>query len=85
MRNKNAFVQSDKYSLIGETDHEEKDELLGVTYFWGLLAMNLHNLNHLFADYEGHFAFGENNVKNRFKFLLTHITFDDYTDHQKNW
>ena len=47
--------------------------------------MNLHNLNHLFADYEGHFAFGENNVKNRFKFLLTHITFDDYTDHQKNW
>ena len=21
--------------------------------------MNLYNLNHLFADYEGHFAFGE--------------------------
>ena len=63
----------------------ELDALSGFVYFRGLLRLNLHNVNHLFAEYEAHFVFGEIISKNKFKFLFNHIIFDDYADSQKNW
>ena len=34
---------------------------------------------------KGHFAFDAIMSENRFKFLLSHIRFDDYSDREKNW
>ena len=47
--------------------------------------MSLQRVDYLFSDDKGHFAFGAIMSKNRFKFLLSHITFDDYSDWGKNW
>ena len=38
----------------------------------------------LFPD-EVHYAFGAITLKNRFEFLLSNITFDNYIDREKNW
>ena len=45
--------------------------------------MNLQRVGYLFAD-EGHHAFGAIMSKNRFKFLLSYITFDNHIDREKN-
>ena len=45
--------------------------------------MSLQRVDYLFSDDKGHFAFGAIMSKNRFKFLLSHITFDDYSDQAK--
>ena len=54
-------------------------------YLRGLLVMSLQRVDYLFSDDKGHFAFGAIMSKNRFKFLLSHITFDDYSDWEKSW
>ena len=54
-------------------------------YFRGLLGLNQHKTNTLFADYEGHFVFSAIMSKNRFKFLLSHITFDELEERARNW
>ena len=46
--------------------------------------MNLQRVDYLFAD-EEHYAFREIMSKNRFKFLLSHITFDNHIDRENNW
>ena len=46
--------------------------------------MNLQRVDYLFAD-EGHYAFGAIMSKNRFKFFLGHITFDNPIDRENNW
>ena len=48
-------------------------------YLRGLPGMNLQRVDYLFAD-EGHYAFGAIMSKNRFKFLLSHITFENHID-----
>ena len=53
-------------------------------YLRGLLGMNLQRVDYLFAD-EGHYAFREIMSKNRFKLLLSHITFDNHIDLENNW
>ena len=47
--------------------------------------MSLQRVDYLFSDNKGHFAFGSIMFKNRYKFLLSHIRFDDYSDPEKNW
>ena len=84
-KKKPAFVESGEYSWVCEPSHVELDALSGFVYFRGLLRLNLHNVNHLFAEYEAHFVFGAIVSKNKFKFLFNHIIFDDYADSQKNW
>ena len=54
-------------------------------YLRGLLGMSLQRVDYLFSDDKGHFGFSAIMSKNRFKFLLSHITFDDYSDREKNW
>ena len=53
-------------------------------YLRGPCGMNLQRVDYLFAD-EGHYAFGAIMSKNRFKFLLSHITFDNHIDCENNW
>ena len=74
-----AFIKSNKNPYVKETDHIEINALFGLMYLRGLLGMNLQRVDYLFAD-EGHYAFGAIMPKSRFKFLLSHITFDNHTD-----
>ena len=77
--NHSAFIKSNKNPYVKETDHIEINALFGLMYLRGLLGMNLQRVDYLFAD-EGHYAFGAIMPKSRFKFLLSHITFDNHTD-----
>ena len=80
------FVENlSKYPQVKETDIIKINALFGFMYLRGLLGMSLQRVDYLFSDYKGHFAFGAIMSKNRFKFLLSHITFDDYSDWEKNW
>ena len=74
-----------KYPQVKETDIIEINALFGLMYLRGLLGMSLQRVNYFFPDKKGHFAFGAIMSKNQFKFLLSHITFDDYSDRKKNW
>ena len=53
-------------------------------YLRGPLGMNLPRVNYLFTD-EGHYALAPIVSKNQFKFLLSHITFDNHIDRHNNW
>ena len=79
-----AFITSNKNPYVKETDHIEINALFGLMYLRGLCGMNLQRVDYLFAD-EGHYAFGAIMSKNRFKFLLSHITFDNHIDCENNW
>ena len=74
-----------KYPQVKETDIIEINDLFGLMYLRGLLGMSLQRVDYLFSDDKRYFAFGAIMSKNRFKFLLSHITFDDYSDQEKNW
>ena len=77
--NHSAFVNSNKNPYVKETDHIEINALFGLMYLRGLLGMNLQRVDYLFTD-ERHYVFGATMSKNRFKFLLNHITFDNHID-----
>ena len=79
-----AFINSNKNLYVKETDHIEINALFGLMYLRGLLGMNLQRVDYLFAD-KGHYAFEAIMSKNRFKFLLIHITFDNHIDRENNW
>ena len=78
------FVENlSKYPQVKGTDIIEINALFGLMYLGGLLGMSLQRVDYLFSDDKAHFAFGAFMSKNRFKFLLSHITFDDYSDQAK--
>ena len=58
LRAKTLFIESDQYTWVREIGHIEGDALFGLMYFRGLLDLHLHTIDHLFADYKGHFGFG---------------------------
>ena len=80
------FVENlSKYPQVKETYIIEINALFGLMYLRGLPGMSLQRVDYLFSDNKGHFPFGAIMSKNRFKFLLSHITFDDYSHQEKNW
>ena len=79
-----AFINSNKNPYVKETDHITINALFGLMYLRGLLGMNLERVDYLFAD-EGHYAFRAIMSKNRSKFLLSHITFNNHIDRENNW
>ena len=82
---KHNIGESDKYSWIKTTDIIELKALFGLMYFRGLLGGNHNSVESLFSDTQGHYIFSAVMSKNRFKFLLSHLTFDDYQDRQERW
>ena len=79
-----AFINSNKNPYVKETDHIEMNALSRLMHLRKLLGMNLQRVDYLFAD-EVYYAFGSIMSKNRFKFLLSHITFDKHIDCESNW
>ena len=82
---KHNIGESDKYSWIKTTDIIELKALFGLVYFRGLLGGNHNSVESLFSEIQGHYIFSEVMSKNRFKFLLSQLTFDDYQDRQERW
>ena len=58
LRAKTLFIESDQYNWVREIGRIEGNALFGLMYFRGLLDLHLHIIDHLFADYKGHFVFG---------------------------
>ena len=79
-----AIINSNKNLYVKETDHVKINALFELMYLRGLLGMNLQTVDYLFAD-DRHYAFGAIRSKNRFNFLLSHITFDNHIDGENNW
>ena len=79
-----AFINSNENLYVKETDHIEINALFGLMYLRALLDLKLQRVDYLFAG-EGHYAFGAIMSQNRFKFLLSHNTFDNHIDRENNW
>ena len=80
-----ATKSNSKYSYIKQTDAVEIYALLGLMYFRGLLGMNNHSYDVLFSEKAGPAVFGATMSRNRFKFLVANIMFDDHREREVNW
>uniref|UniRef100_UPI00358EC232 uncharacterized protein n=1 Tax=Myxine glutinosa TaxID=7769 RepID=UPI00358EC232 len=76
---------SDKNSYLREASATEIRALLGMLYYRGMLGQNLLDVKWLFGDRVGHLVFGATMSKNRFKFLLTKLSFDDKDTRPERW
>ena len=81
---KHKIGESDKYSWIKTTYIVELKALFGLMYFRGLLGDTHNSVESLFSDTQGHYIFSVMS-NNPFKFLLSHLTFNDYQDRQERW
>uniref|UniRef100_UPI00358F374B uncharacterized protein n=1 Tax=Myxine glutinosa TaxID=7769 RepID=UPI00358F374B len=73
---------SDKNSYLREAS---ATEIEGMLYYRGMLGQNLLDVKWLFGDRVGHPVFGATMSKNRFKFLLTKLSFDDEDTRPERW
>ena len=58
---------------------------IGLLYLRGLLGLNNHDVAILFNDLAGNPVFGVTMSKNRFKFLFSNISFDDFETRTQRW
>ena len=75
MQENDNFNKSSKYTSVKKADRVEIDALLGLTYFRGMLGVNLHMTDRLFSN-DSYFHFGTIMSKTYFRFLKGHICFD---------
>ena len=59
--------------------------VIGLIYLRRLLGLASHNIKILFNNLTGNPIFGATMSKNRFKFLLSHISFDDANHRPERW
>ena len=58
---------------------------IGLLYLRGLLGLNNHDVAILFNDLTGNPVFGVTMSKNRFKFLFSYISFNDFETRTQRW
>ena len=68
---------SSKYPWIKPTNILELRALIGLLYFRGLFGMNHHDLITLLFDKAGPPVFSATMFRDRMKFLLSTLTFDE--------
>ena len=56
-----------------------------IFFFRGLLGLNNHRANILFSERAGHRVCGEVMSRERFKFLVAHIAFDEENTRERGW
>ena len=76
---------SDKTMFIKTTDELEVYAFFSLMYFRGLLSLNNHSVDTLFSEKAGHPVFGGTMSRNCFKFLSSHLAFDDSTTRPQRW
>lgn len=79
------IVQNDKITYLHDTDFVELSALIGLIYARGLLGQNMHDIEKLFSERFGHPIFSATMGRNRFKFLMGKISFDDLDTRQERW
>ena len=77
--------QSDKFPYMKITDVKEINAFIGLIYYRGLYSLNNHKVSHLFSERYGIPKFNACMSRNRFKFLLNHIAFDNFEDREERW
>ncbi|XP_020896597.1 piggyBac transposable element-derived protein 3 [Exaiptasia diaphana] len=78
-------LSDDRYTYIGDTTPEEIAAWIGLLYLRGLLCLNNHSTESLFSDKTGHPVFSATMSKNRFKFLMANVRFDDEETRAERW
>ena len=79
------ITSSGKYTYLKGTDKTELYACIGLMYARGLLGQNNLYINHIFSDKTGHPIFGATMLRDRFAFLLSHISFDDEATCSERW
>ena len=79
------ILNESKYSFLYDTSTPEMLALVGLMYLRGLLGLANHSIDVLFHNLTGSPIFGATMSKNRFKFLLSHISFDDIATRPRRW
>lgn len=79
------ILSDSRYSFLGESSEQEMAAFIGLIYMRGLLNLNTHDTDVLFNDTTGHPVFGATMSKNRFKFLMQNIKFDDAETRPRRW
>ena len=78
-------MESSKYPWTKPTNILELRAVIGLLYFRGLFGMNHHGLNTLLYDKAGPPIFSATMSRNRMKFLLSTLTFDDRETRKEKW
>ena len=78
------YLNDPRVNYIHDTDDIEIRALFGLMYLRGLMGMQNHDVKHLFSE-DGHQWFGGTMSKNRFEFLLEHLSFDDLLTRKHRW
>ena len=74
-----------KHSHVKFITEEEFYAFIGLNYARASLQQNLWNIDRCFQETIGHPIFGATMSRARFKFILSHITFDDKTTRSERW
>ena len=84
-KHKEHWLESSKYPWIKPTNILELRALIGLLYFRGQFGMNHHGFNSLLSDKAGPPVFSATMSRNRMKFLLPTLTFDDPETLKEKW
>ena len=80
-----AVDSSSRYGYIRLTNPSEVLALIRTIYMRGLLGQAHQSTNAMFHEIFGNPVFGAAMSRNRFKFLIAHISFDDHTSRLTCW
>ena len=69
--------QNEKSTNNFTTDNVKITALLSLVFFRGLHGVNDHYVNNLLSGEAGHYGFGGVMGRSRFKFIVSHLGFDD--------
>ena len=80
-----ATDSSSRYGYIRLTNPSEVLALIGIIHMPGLLGQAHQGTNAMFHKIFGNLVFSATMSRNRFKFLIAHISFDDHTSRSTRW
>ena len=74
-----------RITFLHSTNASEILAFIGLIYWRGLLGQAKHKIDKLFHNLSGSPIFGATMSKNRFRFLMSHISFDDLASRDRRW
>ena len=74
-----------RITFLHSTNASEILAFIGLNYWRGLLGQAKHKIDKLFHNSSGSPIFGATMSKNRFRFLMSHISFDDFASRDRRW
>ena len=80
-----AADSSSRYGYIRLTNLSEVLALIGMIYMQALLGQGHQSTNAMFHEIFGNPVFSATMSRNRFKFLIAHISFDNHTTRSTRW